>query len=47
MAQAAWEQFLAAGAVISARNRRALLQTLERVKRSGQTARARARGSRP
>lgn len=47
MAQAAWEQFLAAGAEISARNRRALLQTLARVKRSGRTARARARGSRP
>lgn len=43
LAQAAWEQFLAAGAAISARNRRALLQTLERVKQTGRTAPSRLR----
>ena len=47
LAQAAWEQFLATGAEISAQNRRTLLHRLERVKRSGRPARPRARRSGP
>ena len=38
-AQTAWGRFLEAGAEISARNRRALLKTLERVKKTARAAR--------
>ena len=42
-AQTAWGRFLEVGAEISARNRRVLLKTLERVKKTARAARPAAR----